>query len=54
MKSPCLNCENRTERCHSTCEEYNEWKAAREEQKRAARLDDIYRRGLYTERKHKK
>lgn len=54
MKTPCYGCEKRWERCHCTCEEYLEWKEAREYQKEAARLENVWRRGFYTERKRKK
>lgn len=30
-KSPCYNCENRSEGCHSSCEEYKEFAEARKQ-----------------------
>ena len=25
-KSPCMNCTDRTYKCHSSCDKYNDWK----------------------------
>ena len=30
MKSPCMNCEERTFYCHSVCEEYKAYRAERD------------------------
>ncbi len=31
VKIPCYKCENRTDSCHGTCKEYQEWSRKREE-----------------------
>lgn len=34
MKAPCYECENREVGCHATCQEYKEFQAENEEEKK--------------------
>lgn len=49
MRSPCLNCEKRQLRCHSTCEEYIKYDNERKEI-RQKRLDENELRDFNRER----
>lgn len=41
IESPCLDCERRYQACHNTCEDYRDFKQARQEakEKRSTYLD---------------
>lgn len=55
MKSPCMNCEERTFYCHSVCEEYAKYRAERDrinERRRAE--NEKYYQYIYSLNKTKK
>ena len=49
MTVPCLNCTNRKEACHSTCEKYKDYKAELPNKNQAA-LSVV---GYWSDRKHR-
>ena len=57
MKSPCMSCQNRREKCHATCELYKHFKsrvekARAEQQKESALYKDMTQHIRYGSNQH--
>lgn len=53
MKAPCLNCDKRCCNCHSTCEEYQNFRKWKDEDNEKIRKNKAIN-GMFTEMKNSK
>lgn len=51
MKKSCKNCLNRFPGCHSSCKDYLEWRARRDEQLASNMQETTLNQGFYDRRK---